>query len=95
MSIVQTVLVFVGIPAGTFAVFAAIVLGPGSVRAPRYRPGSEWNFAPVWYLPHPAHNGPVSELHASGGAEAGARLALTGSTVTHPTVASGGASGEW
>ncbi|MDQ2835869.1 MAG: hypothetical protein M3Y42_01645 [Actinomycetota bacterium] len=88
MSIVETVLVFAGIPVGAFALVAAVVLGPGAVRAPRYRPGGPWDYQPVWYLPHPAHAGPVSSLPA------GDRLALTG-TVVEPVTASGGASGEW
>jgi hypothetical protein len=94
MSIVETVLVYVGIPAAAFALFAVIVLGPGAARAPRYRPGSPWDYKPVWYLPHPAHSGPVSELQATGAAQASSRLAVTGN-VTDPVEASGGASGEW
>jgi hypothetical protein len=94
MSIVQTVLVFVGIPAGAFALIALVTLGPGSARAPRYRPGSPWEYQPVWYLPHPAHKGPISELQSAGTAEAGAKLAVTG-IVAEPAQASGGASGDW
>jgi hypothetical protein len=89
MSIVETVLVFVGIPAGTYGVFAAVILGPSAVRAPRYRPGSSWDYKPVWYLPHPA-----PQLQSSGTDEPAARLAVTGS-VAEPVAASGGASGEW
>jgi hypothetical protein len=94
MSIVETVLVFVGIPAGVAAGFALVVVGPGAVRAPRYRPGSRWDFDPVWYLPHPEHTAPVSTLQAAGALEAGSRLAVHGA-VANPAKASGGASGEW
>jgi len=87
MSVVETVLIYVGIPLAVFALVALLVLGPGSARSPRYRPGSSWDFNPVWYLPHPAHDGPVSAASAD-------RLQLTGS-VAQPAVASGGASGEW
>jgi len=86
MTVVQTVLVFVGIPLGVFVLIGLAVLGPSAARAPRYRPGGGWDFQPVWYLPHPQHAGPVS---ASGGA-----LELAG-TVAEPVSASGGASGEW
>jgi hypothetical protein len=92
MSIVETVLVFAGIPAGVFALAAVVVLGPGAARAPRYRPGGAWDYNAVWYLPHPTHSGPVSSLHGTG--SPGARLALHG-TVAEPVKASGGASGEW
>ncbi len=94
MSVVETVLVFAGIPAGVFCLVALAVLGPGAVRAPRYRPGGAWDYRPVWYLPHPAHTGPVSSLQAAGAADAGNRLALS-SSIAEPVPASGGASGEW
>ena len=94
MSIVETVLVFVGIPAGLFALIALIVLGPGSARAPRYRPGGPWPYTPVWYLPHPEHSEPVSTLQVSGPQEAARRLAVTG-VVADPAQPIGGASGEW
>jgi len=94
MSIVETVLVFVGIPLGISAAFAVLVLGPGAARTPRYRPGAGWNYERVWYLPHPAHSQPVSTLQASGALEAGSRLAVHGS-VSEPAKATGGASGEW
>ncbi|MEO6699977.1 MAG: hypothetical protein ABI140_06005 [Jatrophihabitantaceae bacterium] len=88
MSVVQTVLVFGGIPLGVFGAVAALVLGPGAVRAPRYRPGGAWDYHPVWYLPH-------SQQPAVESAQvAGQPAALTGS-VAEPVVATGGASGEW
>jgi len=86
MSVVETVLVFVGIPLGASAVLALAVLGPAAARTPRYRPGNGWDYDPVWYLPHPEHVGPVSA--ASG------RLELHGS-VAEPARPTGGASGEW
>jgi len=86
MTVVETVLVFVGIPLAAFLLLALAVLGPGAARTPRYRPGNGWDYDPVWYLPHPEHAGPVSA--ASG------RLALEGS-VAEPVRPTGGASGEW
>jgi hypothetical protein len=89
MTIVETVLVFAGIPGGAFALAAATVLGPGAARAPRYRPGGPWEFSPVWYLPHPDWAGPISSLGAAGGRQAIA------APVPDPVKPSGGASGEW
>ena len=89
MSVVQTVLVFVGIPLGVFVLVAALVLGPGAMRAPRYRPGGAWDYQPVWYLPHPDPSGP-----AAGQPAAGQPPALPAAAV-EPVRASGGASGEW
>jgi hypothetical protein len=89
MSIVETVLVFAGIPIGAFAVVAAVTLGPGAARSPRYRPGGPWDYRPVWYLPHPAHPGPASNLAGAAQAALGARA------VSEPAEPTGGASGEW
>ena len=42
-------LIFVGVPLGLFAVFAALVYGPGVLRRPRYRPGyQDWGYRPLW-----------------------------------------------
>lgn len=96
MSIVETVLVFAGIPIGVFALMALIVLGPGAARAPRYRPGGEWDYHPVWYLPHPAVTSQLAPLDSSRQLEAGHHnLVLDDSTTPSKTSASGGASGGW
>jgi hypothetical protein len=100
MSIVETTLIFVGIPAVVMLVVAALIYGRATDRAPRYRPGGPWPYNPVWYLPHPEHAGPVSSLHSGEPNPhaaldgAGARQALPGQ-VAELVTASGGASGEW
>jgi hypothetical protein len=54
VTVVQTVLVFVGIPLGIVAVLFLAVYGRSLVRQPnRYRPGRPWTFPPSWYVPHP------------------------------------------
>jgi hypothetical protein len=54
VSVVQTVLVFVGIPAAIIATIALAVYGKAIVRQPnRYRPGRAWEYAPAWFAPHP------------------------------------------
>ncbi|WP_375478787.1 hypothetical protein [uncultured Jatrophihabitans sp.] len=83
MTIVQTLLVFVGIPAAIIALLALAVYGKTMVRQPtRYRPGKPWNFEPSWYVPHP---------DAVIDSPAGRQLEGAGSSTT----ATGGASGEW
>jgi hypothetical protein len=104
MSIVETTLIFVGIPAAAMVLVAAAVYGRAAVRTPRYRPGSPWQFEPVWYLPHPEH--PAATGHGSGHSAGPARSgdALSGAEhsgralpgqVAETATASGGASGEW
>jgi hypothetical protein len=81
VSIVETVLVFVGIPALIVAVLAFGVYGKSLLRQPnRYRPGRPWNYAPAWYVPHPD-----ALVHRP------SRPQLTAGATT----AIGGASGEW
>lgn len=109
MSIVQTTLVFVGIPAVATLLVTVMVYARSAERTPRYRPGGPWPYEPVWYLPHPEHSGPVSSMHSNdlgstghldgrrhgaGHLSAGTPPALTG-RVAEPVTASGGASGEW
>lgn len=62
MSIVQTTLIFVGIPAVATLLVAVMVYARSAERTPRYRPGGPWPYEPVWYLPHPEHSGPVSSM---------------------------------
>jgi hypothetical protein len=60
VTVVQTVLVFVGIPAGIVSLLGLAVYGKSLVRQPnRYRPGKAWTYPPSWFVPHPdavAHN---------------------------------------
>jgi hypothetical protein len=84
MTIVQTVLVFVGIPAAIVAVIAFAVYGKAILHQPnRYRPGRPWPFEAAWFVPHPEA---VVQSSTT-------RKQLTGSTTS--TTAVGGASGEW
>jgi hypothetical protein len=83
MTIVETVLVFLGIPLGVIALVAVGVYGRSAVHQPnRYRPGKAWSYPPAWYRPHPAAIDDVVSDHA----------AIEGSS---DAVAVGGASGEW
>lgn len=84
MTVVQTVLVFAGIPLGVFVLVLFAVYGRSVLHQPnRYRPGKAWTYPPRWYIPHPeAIADVVSDRPAIGG---------SASSVT----AVGGASGEW
>lgn len=45
----QTILVFVLIPAAIYGVIALFTLWPTSARGPRYRSGQPWTYDPVWW----------------------------------------------
>ncbi|MEP6599665.1 MAG: hypothetical protein ABJB98_09510 [Actinomycetota bacterium] len=108
MNIVQTVLIFAGIPAAIFAVFALAVYGRSQGRLhTRYRPGRAWTFRPVWYLPHPdgarqvsaaALNTPSALAPGTTSApaiETTPAAAIESAQPPVGPVAVGGASGEW
>ena len=45
----QTLAIFVGIPALLFVIIVLLVSAPSMARGPRYRPGLGWWAAPVWF----------------------------------------------
>ena len=81
MSIIETTLVFAGIPAAVILLVAAAVYAGGSRRSKRYRPGRPFEFTPVWFLASPAKAAP------------GAALGVEGTQAAHGET--GGASDRW
>lgn len=79
MSITETVLTFVALPAAIVAVIAGLAYAGGSPhRSRRYRPGRPFEFAPVWFLAAPEK---LSAATGSAEVTTGAhREALTGAT---------------
>ncbi len=49
LSVLETLLYFVGIPAALFLAIVVLVSAPSRARGPRYRPGLGWWAAPVWF----------------------------------------------
>ena len=103
MSITETVLVFVGIPALVVAaVYALVYATMGRRVSKRYRPGRPFAFAPVWFLA-PDRPGSLDGSPAATGAgnhhaelPAGPLLALAADApapVAHGET--GGASDRW
>ncbi len=102
LSITQTVLVFVGIPAAVIAAVYAAVYGTSARRSSkRYRPGRPFHFTPVWFLAAPEQvtgsaGGSAGELTGGGHhAElpAGAAAEEPVAAATHGET--GGASDSW
>ncbi|MGH3978065.1 MAG: aa3-type cytochrome oxidase subunit CtaJ [Pseudonocardiaceae bacterium] len=81
MSAVETVLVLALSPLAILGVIAILTLWPKFARAPRYRPGQEWTYPPVWWTANP------DSLPASHGTGAGGDR-VAGSR-------RGGARGSW
>ncbi|MGH8878133.1 MAG: aa3-type cytochrome oxidase subunit CtaJ [Stackebrandtia sp.] len=96
MTILQTVLVFVGIPVALYAVLAAMIYRPGSGSTKRYRPGREYDFAPIWFLARPedVSVAAAADYVAAIPASSDAKAIEAGSTHSRTGV-KGGASGSW
>jgi hypothetical protein len=94
VSILQTALVFAGIPILVVGAFAVLVFGPGELRQPnRYRPGRPWTYPPVWYVPRPGSGNDAGDSRPR--AVAGPSRAANESAASTSIRAVGGASGEW
>jgi len=86
VSVVETILVFVGIPLAIVVVLALLIFVPGGRKRPRYRPGQPWEHAPIWYEPHPDATGHSAHPALEGGAHV---------VHTHTGAPLGGARGTW
>jgi hypothetical protein len=84
VSVLQTVLIYVLIPAAIYGVIALLTLWSRSARLPRYRPGQPWTYEPVWW----SASGVVDPAHADVDDEPAA-----GDTLVR--TARGGARGNW
>jgi hypothetical protein len=84
MTVIQTVLLFAGVPLAVIALVVFAVYGRSTLHQPnRYRPGKAWTYAPAWYVPHPDA---IADVVPEQIAIAGGYTSVT---------AAGGASGEW
>lgn len=85
VTLVETLLVFAGIPLVIYGVIALMTLRENFAKTPRYRPGQEWEHPPVWWTANPAG------LHAG---HTSAAPAHDDDTALRRT-AKGGARGSW
>ncbi|MFC4000269.1 hypothetical protein ACFS2C_03255 [Prauserella oleivorans] len=79
MSILETTLVFAGIPLAIYGVFAVVTLRSKFAGRPRYRPGQEWDHPPMWWSASTISTGSPQDA---------------GETV-RPSTVRGGARGNW
>jgi hypothetical protein len=74
LSVLETLLIFVGIPAALFLAIVVLVSAPSRARGPRYRPGLGWWAAPVWFNgPDDADTAVRTASATAGGGGASAR----------------------
>jgi hypothetical protein len=95
VTVVQTVLIYVVIPAAVYGLLALLTLWPKFARAPRYRPGQPWTYPPVWWTGSDAaehtSNGVVPALTDTHGRS----KITTAMAQTSVQTAWGGARGTW
>lgn len=95
MTVLETVLILVGVPLAAIIVITALVFGTSSARSKRYRPGRDYDFAPVWFLARPEN------VTVAGAADYVERLDTEGPKAIESSESSpragikGGASGNW
>ena len=74
LTVIETLLWFVVVPAGLFVVIAVLASLPSMSRGPRYRPGLGWWAAPVWFNgPDDADTAVRTATATTGGGGASAR----------------------
>ncbi|GLZ37761.1 hypothetical protein [Actinokineospora sp. NBRC 105648] len=83
MTLAETLLVFAAIPLALYGVIALLTLRDKFAKAPRYRPGQEWGYEPVWWTANPAGLGAEHTPHADH------------ADTARPRTAKGGARGGW
>lgn len=88
MTVWQTILVYVVIPAALYGLISLLAMAGKRNKATPYRPGGEWNYAPVWWGPNPVGAGLDAHGHGHGAGHAEAEQAGGQGAV-------GGASGTW
>ena len=93
MTVWQTLLVFVVIPAAVYGLIALGTVGRKGKQNPRYRPGREWPYPAVWWTANPEgvgeHHTPDHHGAEQHGSHESGNAAPAGKTVL------GGASGGW
>jgi type IV secretory pathway TrbL component len=102
LSVIETLLTFVGVPAAIVVVISAPIYAASARRGKRYRPGRPFTFAPVWFLSaasaqdaaaaHALTAGPARPALASGEA---AEHTFGGDQIAADRNATGGASDRW
>lgn len=101
MSVTETLLIFVGIPAAIVLAITTLAMARGGRGgAKRYRPGRPFEFTPVWFLSRPENLGDSARTALAAGAPA--RALTSGDQETAVArrrgagaAATGGASDHW
>ncbi|CAM3146965.1 hypothetical protein [Stackebrandtia soli] len=94
MTVLDTVLIFVGIPAVVIAVVVGLVYGSSRRQAKRYRPGRDFEVAPVWFLARPEDVSVAGAADYVAESEQAQSKAIEGTSKLRTGI-KGGASANW
>jgi hypothetical protein len=92
VSVVQTICVYVLIPAAIYGVIALLSLVSKRSRTPRYKPGQAWSYDPVWWSARAAQSMQSAQQRA---AVHGAPEPVAAVPASSVRTARGGARGNW
>ncbi|MGK5742341.1 aa3-type cytochrome oxidase subunit CtaJ [Micromonospora sp. URMC 103] len=102
MSVTDTLLIYVGIPAAAVLVIGGLAYvvsrgGGGGGGAKRYRPGRAFDFTPVWFLARPEQLADAAGTALAAGAQAPALTSRKQEQAGReaPAGGTGGASDRW
>jgi hypothetical protein len=99
VSVWQTILIYVVIPGGVYGVLALLTLWSKFARSPRYRPGQQWTYEPVWWAGSPGGHvadAVLDAAHHAHDAHAQIEQARSHAETDAPVnTARGGARGNW
>ena len=99
MSVTETLLIFVGIPAAVVLLITGMVFAAnrGGGGAKRYRPGRRFDFTPVWFLGRPEQLADSAGTALAAGAQAPALTSQKQEKagIEAPAGGTGGASDRW
>jgi hypothetical protein len=97
MSTLHALLVFAGIPLLVILAVSLLVLAPGWVKGPRYRPGQPWDARREWFGPGIGATGPAGDAAGvlGSGAEADAGVPPGQQPGSQQDDRPGGASAGW
>jgi len=96
VSILETVLIFAGIPAAVIVAIYGIVYAGSARHGRRYRPGRPFEFRPVWFLSAPEQLvDPAPDRVAVAAVSTPAALPASARAIAGQHGATGGASDNW
>lgn len=95
MTVLESTLILVGATLAVIILVTALIYGRSSRGSKRYRPGRDYDFAPVWFLARPENVTVAGAADYVRDIDAEASKAIESSESAPRAGVKGGASGNW